>query len=278
MSTAATALRPWLIVAALLPVVGIVAWANGVFDDPPDAPVADRNVRELERTVTPPPEAREPGRTPLVVFLGDSRYLRALRTMRFGPGVKRPETVDTPAGRIEILTYFTRAGSHVGDVGRFLETMFSWKPDAIVVQPELMVEETSFRGLAPAAISSAARRRNWDTRVGLWARKAAMPEGGAALESSRALAERARRAGVRLMVAQIPPSARIARAVPPGYYDRVRELTCSVLQDCERDYLSFEPSYPDDYFRDPLHLNRKGRQMFYPKLMEAVARAVNTPR
>jgi hypothetical protein len=277
MSSPASSLKPWLMVAVAIPMVAVAAWAAGFFEAPPAAPIADRADRELERAITPAPADHEPGRTPLVIFLGDSRYLRALRSVSFGPDLKRPKRVSTPAGDIEILTYFARAGSSVADVGRFIQDIFTWKPDALVVQPELMVEETSMRGLAPAALSADARRRNWDRRLGLWADKVEMPEGGDALVATKGLVEQAERQGVRLMVAQIPPSKQLLEALPAGYHDQIRSLVCGVVADCPRNYLSFETSYPNELFRDPLHLNKQGREVFYPRVMEAVARALSGP-
>jgi len=272
--TPRSALRPWLIVAAALPVLALGAWAAGLFEAPPTAPIADRNVRELERAPMPTPRARAPGELPLVVFIGDSRYHRAIRaTVMPTPGL-RPKRVVAGGVALEVLTYFTRAGATAADLERFVPKILGWKPDAVVIQPELCVEETSMRGLAPAAVSEQRRLENWRARLDLWADKVELPRAGLALPAAKALAERLRQAGIRVLVAQIPPSEAVTRAVPSGYFETLRALVCTALVSCDADYLTFAPSYPDAYFRDPLHLSTKGREIFFPLLLQSVARAI----
>lgn len=273
----ASALRPWLIVAVLLPVLALVAWATGLFDAPPSAPIADRNVAELERAPMPSPEGgarRAKGELPRVVFLGDSRYLKALRGVSLNTPSLRPRKVMIGGTPLEVLMYFTRAGASIADVERFVPKILAWKPDAVVIQPELLVEETSLRGLAPAAVSERRRLENWKARIDLWADKVELPKAGRALPAGKALAERLRREGIRVLVAQIPPSETVMKAVPSGYYEAMRALVCTVLVSCQEDYLTFAASYPDAYFRDPLHLSNEGREVFYPRLMAAVVRAL----
>lgn len=273
----ASALRPWIIVAALLPVLAFVAWAAGLFDAPPPAPIADRNVAALERAPMPSPDGvarRDKGEPPRVVFLGDSRYLKALRGVSMNTPSLRPRKVMAGGVPLEMLSYFTRAGASIADLDRFVPKILAWKPDVVVLQPELLVEETSLRGLAPAAVSERRRLENWKARIDLWADKVELPKAGRALPAAMALAERLRREGIRVLVAQIPPSETVMKAVPAGYYETMRALVCTVLVSCEEDYLTFAASYPDAYFRDPLHLSNEGREVFYPRLMEAVARAL----
>lgn len=276
-----TALRPWIIVAALLPLVALGAWLGGVFDDPPAAPIDDPNVRELALGVAPPPPDRDASATaprarPLVIFLGDSRYLRALRAFGQNMGPRRPQSVEGAHG-FDMLSYFTRAGATIVDLDRYLEDILAWKPDAIVVQPELMVEESSIRGMLPA-IANEKGRIDWHERLRMWAKKVELPVGGHALEAARRFAARATAQGARILAAQIPPSAEVAAIVPADYYATIRALVCPVLARCEADFLTFAPSYPDRYFRDPLHFNSEGREMFYPLLVAAVGRALAVPR
>ncbi len=274
-ASAPNALRPWLIVAVALPLLALGAWALGLFDSPPEAPIADRNLRELEHNLAPPAADVAPkGRTPRVIFLGDSRYLRAIRDLSVRVDPRTPIVVESTAGPMEVMTFFGRAGSTLDKMDRYVDDIFAWKPDAVVLQPELLVEETSFRGLAPPALSAEGRRKGWQTRIDRWADKVEPPRGGKALAALERFVARAKAAGVHVIAAQLPPSQRIHDRVPADYYEVMRRLVCSALEDCERDYLRFAEVYPDTLFRDPLHLNREGRARLYPELMAAVARAI----
>ena len=274
MSAPRTALRPWIIVAVALPLLALVAWSTGLLEAPPPAPIADRNVAALERAPAPPLTPRRPGEAPLVVFIGDSRYQKAIRATSTPIPTLRPRRLNAGGVTFEVLTYFTKAGATAFDIERLMPKIVGWSPDVVVMQPELFVEETSMRGLAPAAVSERRRLENWKVRLDLWSDKVELPKAGRALPAAKALAERLRQAGIRLIVAQIPPSEAVLKAVPEGYHATMRALVCTVLASCERDYLTFAASYPDGWFSDPLHLSAAGHKVFLPLLMQAVGHAI----